>query len=549
MIRFGCTVFLLCLTAAAAAAPAPDAAQALASISAAELAAPIKVLSADAFGGRAPATPGEVKSIDYLRSQFQAMGLKPGWHDSYLQPVPLTQITAEPADLAVSGGGKTMDLRYLRDQVILTEREQPLVTLKNNPMIFVGYGIDAPGYDWNDFAGVDVRGKTIVVLVNDPGYADPKLFNGKDMTYYGRWTYKYEEAARQGAAAVLIVHQDGPAGYGWGVVQNSWSGVKFTLAEPDGNMHRAAIEGWINHATALALFRQAGLDFAALEQAADKPGFRAVPMNLNLSVTLHSDIVHKLSHNVVAVLPGSSHPGEAVVYSAHWDHLGTHPELPGDHIFNGAVDDGSGDAALLALAKAFALLHPRPRRSVIFLATTSEEQGLLGAAWYVRHPLVPLARTVADINMDIMNVYGRTRDLTVIGYGKSQLEDDLAAAAKAEGMGITPDPHPETGLYYRADHFEFAKRGVPAILSFSGYDYVDRPAGWGQAAWAEYFAHHYHKPADEFDPHWDLSGLAQQVRALFRLGLGLADSDAWPDWYPGVPFKTLRDAGAAQRAQ
>ena len=541
MSRYLFIYFLILLTMPALVAAASNDSEALGSITPAELSAHIKVLSSDAFGGRAPATPGEVKSIGYLRTQFKSLDLKPGWHGSYFQPVPLTKITGEAADLAVTGSGHTTTLKYLQDEVILTEHEQPMVSLKNNPMIFVGYGIDAPEYHWNDFTGTDVRGNTIVVLVNDPGYDNPKLFNGKNMTYYGRWTYKYEEAARQGAAAVLVVHQTGPAGYGWGVVQNSNSGTKFTLTEPDKNMRRAAIEGWISHDAAVALFKQAGLDFAQLIQAADKPGFKAVPLNLDLSVTLHSKIGHIQSHNVIALLPGRVHPDEAIVYSAHWDHFGIHPELKGHAIFNGAVDDGSGDASLLALAKAFTLVNPRPERSVIFLATTSEEQGLLGSAYYVRHPVVPLAKTVADINMDIMNVYGKTRDITVIGYGKSQLEDDLAVAAKTEGMHITPDPHPETGLFYRADHFEFAKRGVPAILTFSGYDYLNRPAGWGQQTWDEYFAHHYHKPADQYDPNWDLLGLAQQVRALFRLGLGLADSNAWPDWYQSMPFKKTRD--------
>ncbi|HET7922080.1 MAG TPA: M28 family metallopeptidase [Gammaproteobacteria bacterium] len=538
-------VFLFTLPALAA--QSGDGA-ALASITPTEIGAHIKVLASDAFGGRGPASPGEKKTIEYLRAQFKALGLKPGWHGHYFQPVPMTKITAQPADLVFSGGGTHTTLKYLHDQVILTEREQPTVTLKDVPVVFVGYGIDAPEFHWNDFAGSDVRGKVIVVLVNDPGYDDPKLFKGKHMTYYGRWTYKYEEAARRGAAAVLVVHRTGPAGYGWGVVQNSNSGTKFTLSEPDRNMQRAAIEGWISHDAAQQLFKQAGADFTQLARAADRPGFKAVPLDLKMSVTLHSRIGHITSHNVIATLPGRTHPDQAVIYSAHWDHLGTHPDLPGDGIFNGAVDDGSGSAALLTLARAFTLAKPQPARSVVFLATTSEEQGLLGAAYYVRHPAFPLGDTVADINMDIMNVYGRTRDITVIGYGRSQLEDELKIAAQAEGMRITPDPHPETGLYYRADHFEFAKRGVPALLTFSGYDYLNRPADWGQHTWSDYFAHRYHKPADEFDPHWDLSGEAQQLRALFRLGHGLADSEVWPAWYPDVPFGKLRKAQRAHAA-
>lgn len=540
MRRLCCSLLLLAAAPALAAGSGEQAA--LASITPQRLAAPIKVLSSDAFGGRAPASPGEKKTIDYLRDQFKSLGLKPGWHGSYFQTVPLAEITASPADLTVTGHGKRTQLAYLDDEVVFTRREQPTVSLKDSPMVFVGYGIDAPAFHWNDFAGTDVKGKTIVVLVNDPGYRDPQLFHGKSMTYFGRWTYKYEEAARQGAAAVLIVHQTGAAGYGWGVVRNSWSGSAFELARKDRNMGRAGIEGWITHDKAVALFKQAGLDFDKLEAAAGKPGFTPVPLGLDLSVTLHSRIAHKTSHNVVAILPGRSRPGQAVVYSAHWDHFGRNPSIKhGDNIFNGAVDDGSGDSSLINLARAFATLKPRPQRSLVFLATTSEEQGLLGAKYYTEHPAVPLADTVADINMDIMNVYGKTRDITVIGFGRSQLEDDLATAAKAEGMRITQDPHPETGLFYRADHFEFARHGVPAILTFSGYDYVGRPDGWGEKTWKDYFAHHYHKPADEYDPNWDLSGLVQQDRALFRLGYGLATSDAWPRWYKGVPFRKIRE--------
>jgi Zn-dependent M28 family amino/carboxypeptidase len=522
------------------AATAPNPASALASITATELGAHIKKLSSNAFGGRAPATPGGVKTVDYIRAHFKALGLKPAWHGKYFQSVPLTEITAHPANFTITGHGKRTTLNYLTDEVAVTKREQKTVKIKGSPIVFVGFGIDAPAFHWNDFKAINVKGKTIIVLVNDPGFYNPKLFHGKHMTYYGRWTYKYEEAARQHAAAVLVVHQTGPAGYGWGVVRNSWSGHQFEITRKDKNRGRAGVEGWITHAEAVRLFKQAGLDFAKLKVAAEKPGFKAVALGLKLSLTLHSTIQHKQSRNVIAELPGSKRPDEAIVYSAHWDHFGANPNLKGDNIFNGAVDNGSGSSSLLALAKAFTLVKPHPARSVLFLATTSEEQGLLGAEYYTEHPAIPLAQTVADINMDIMNVYGKTRDLTVIGYGKSRLDRWLAPAAKAEGMMLKPYPHPATGMFYRTDLLEFAKRGVPGTVTASGYDYIGKPAGWGEKKWADYFAHHYHKPSDEYNPNWDLSGLAQQVRALFRLGLNLADSNAWPNWNRGVPFRKLR---------
>lgn len=541
-----CIALILACTSAVAGTPPPEQA-ALASFTPQSLAASIKTLASDAFGGRAPGSAGERQSIDYLRAKFKALGLQPAWHGKYFQTVPMTELTAHPADLVVTGHKATTHLQYLHDEVVVTRREQPLVNIKSSPMIFVGYGIDAPAFHWNDFSGVDVKGKTIVALVNDPGYNNPNLFHGRNMTYFGRWTYKFEEAGRQGAAAVLIVHQSGPAGYGWDVVRNSWSGHQFEITRADKSMGRAGIEGWITRPMAEKLFKQAGLDFAKLAARADQPGFKAVPLGLNLSVTLHSSIAHKASHNVIAKLPGRTHPEQAIIYSAHWDHFGTNPNLKGDNIFNGAIDDGSGTSSLLALAKAFSLLKPAPARSVIFLATTSEEQGLLGAKYYTEHPAVALAKTVADINMDIMNVYGKTRDITVIGYGKSRMEDHLKVAAKAEGMHITPDPDPATGMFYRTDLFEFAKRGVPGIITASGQDYIGRTAGWGKAKWANYFAHLYHHPADEFDPAWDLSGLVQQDRTLFRVGYELANSDAWPQWYQGVSFRAERDKTADQR--
>ncbi|HET7267374.1 MAG TPA: M28 family metallopeptidase [Oleiagrimonas sp.] len=527
---------------------APPPASAVSDITATELGGYIKTLSSDAFAGRAPTTPGETKTINYLRGKFKAMGLEPGWHGKYFQTVPMTEIVPHPADVTITGGGKTTTLDYLTDEVVMTKREQNTVTIKNSPIVFVGFGIDAPEFHWNDFAGIDVKGKTIVVLVNDPGYYNPDLFHGKNMTYYGRWTYKYEEAARQGAAAVLVVHQTGPAGYGWGVVRNSNSGHMFEITREDKNMGRAGMEGWITHQAAVKLFKQAGLDFAKAKAKALQPGFKAMPLGLKFSATLHSDISHHESHNVIAKLPGNTHPDEAIVYSAHWDHLGVNPSIKtGDNIFNGAIDNASGTASLLALAHAFSGLEQTPQRTLIFLATTSEEQGLLGAKYYANHPAVPLSQTVADINMDMMNVYGKTRDLTVIGKGKSELDAWLARAAKAEGMYLKPYPHPETGLYYRTDLLEFARHGVPSIVTQSGNQYIGRPEGWGAKKWAAFYAHRYHKPADEMGPDWDLTGLAQQTRALFRVGYALANSNAWPEWNKGVSFRAIRQKQRAAK--
>lgn len=510
----------------------------------------IKVLASDKFGGRAPASRGEKLSIDYIRDHFRDYGLKPAVDGSYFQKVPLVEITADPhTELTIAGGGHKLDFSYDSDMMVWTKHEDPHVALKGSPLVFVGYGIVAPEYHWNDYAGLDVKGKTVVILVNDPGYAtgDKHLFHGRSMTYYGRWTYKYEEAARQGAAGALIVHETGPAGYPWKVVSASWSGPLFSLVATDKNRHRAAVEGWITHAAAKQLFAAAGMNLDKLEKAAARRGFKARPMNLTASIALDNKIAHVMSHNVIGMIPGRVHPDQAVIYSAHWDHFGTKPDMKGDNIYNGARDDASGVAGLLELAHAFGKLKPAPERSVLFLATTSEEQGLLGAKYYNEHPVIPLATTVADLNMDIMAVYGKTRDITVIGYGSSELEDILRRIAKAQGRVLRPDPEPEKGFYYRADHFEFAKHGVPALFTEAGIDYLAHGKQWGLAREHDYTAHHYHKPSDEFGPDWDLSGEAADLKLLFKVGKQLADSNAWPDWYPGNEFKARRDASRAQR--
>ena len=502
--------------------------------------ATIKTLSSDEFGGRAPGSPGEKLTTDYISAKFKEYGLTPANHGSYLQAVPLKQITADPHTALDIGGGPTpLSFAYGTDMIVSTPRPEASVALDHSPLVFAGYGIVAPEYHWNDYAGLDVKGKTVVVLVNDPGYAtgDPKLFDGKSMTYYGRWTYKYEEAARQGAAGILIVHETGPAGYPWEVVQGSWSGPLEEL--PPGKTYQPTITGWITHDAAEKLFAAADLKFDQLEHAAAVRGFRPMSLKLTASIELKNTVRDIVSHNVVAMVKGTSHPGEALVYSAHWDHLGTHTVDGKTEIFHGAVDNGSGIAGLLELARVYAAA-PAPARSVLFIATTCEEQDLLGAEYYAEHPLFPLKDTVGDMNMDVLDTYGRTRDLTVRGRFMSGLDAALAAQAKTLGLALSPDSQPEKGYYFRADHFAFAKVGVPALSIALGTDYVDHPAGWGLAQQQAYVSERYHKPADVYEPSWDLSGMAQQLDLLYLTGHSLVESDAWPAWNPGSPFAAKR---------
>ncbi|HTY48111.1 MAG TPA: M28 family peptidase [Steroidobacteraceae bacterium] len=534
MCKFAPVVMLLCAAAAWAGEPRFEDAN---------IRTTIRTLSSDEFGGRAPASPGERLTTDYIAGLFERYGLQPANGASYLQEVPLMRIAAAPdAVLAVHGGAAPLDLVYGRDIIVTSPRPQARVSLMDSPLVFAGYGIVAPEYGWNDYAGLDVRGRTVVVLVNDPGSADPALFQGRNMTYYGRWTYKYEEAARQGAAGVLIVHDTAPAGYPWEVVRNSFSGAQEKLL-PDGS-YQPAVEGWITHAAAERLFAAAGKSLDTLTRAAGRRGFRPLTLGLTAAVTLHDEVSEVRSHNVVAQVRGRRHPLQVVIYSAHWDHFGTKPGPDGKpQIFHGAVDNASGVAALLELARVFAQQRPAPARSVLFIATTSEEQGLLGAGYYATHPLFPLADTVADLNMDIMNVYGATRDLTLAGQFMSGLDDDVKAAARAEGLMLLPDAEPEKGHYFRADHFQFARAGVPALTLGNGTDYVGRPAGWGLAQRQAYTAQRYHKPADVYEADWDLAGMRQQLQVLYLAGRRLADGGEWPAWKPG-PFRAAR---AAQR--
>jgi Zn-dependent M28 family amino/carboxypeptidase len=518
----------------------------------------VKTLASDAFEGRAPGTPGEEKTVAYLVEAFRRLGLKPGNPDgTYVQKVPLVGITPAPAPLTITGGGAgqagaaPMTLAWRDDVVAWTRRVTDEVKVDASELVFVGYGVQAPEYTWDDYKGVDVAGKTLVMLVNDPPVPDPaapaaldaKTFGGRAMTYYGRWTYKYEIGATHKAAAVLIVHETGPAGYPFAVVQGK-TGEQFTFVTPGKNMDRAAIEGWITLDQAKALFARAGQDFDRLKAQAATRAFRPVPLGLTASMTIRNTLRRVDSQNVVARLEGSDPAArdEHVVFTAHWDHFGVGEPINGDRIYNGARDNATGTAALLEMARAFTRLPKPPRRSILFLSVTAEEQGLLGSEYYAAQPLYPLAKTLADINMDALNVTGRTKDLVVIGLGASQLDDYARDAAKEQGRTLKPDAEPEKGFYYRSDHFNFAKVGVPALNTDEGVDFVGRPASFGIEVRERYTNERYHKPSDEVTPDWDLSGLAEDVQLLFAVGYRVAQADPYPAWSPGNEFKAIRDA-------
>ena len=507
--------------------------------------ADMRTLASDEFEGRAPGSRGERLTVDYLVDAFARAGLQPGFGDSFLQPVPMVELTNQSrSEIEITGPGEAMTLSYPDDMIIGSRRPGPGPhAVEGSELVFVGYGIVAPEYDWNDYEGVDVEGKTVVILVNDPGFANPDsgLFNGRAMTYYGRWTYKYEEAARQGAAAALIVHQTEPASYPWEVVTNSWSRPQFELAAR-GDAPVMALEGWITVDAARELFARAGLDFSAQEAAAAEPGFEPVTLNGRATASVRNSAREGLSYNVAARLPGTESPDESVVYMAHWDHLGRNLGMSGSAgIFNGAIDNASGTAALLELARLHAAAGD-PDRTLLFLAVTLEEYGLLGSRHYVNEPVAPAAQTVAAINMDAFNyMAGPTGDMVVIGYGSSELEDVLAATLEDSGRRIVEEPTPEAGFYYRSDHFNFARAGIPSLYAKGGVEHVEHGAEHVLAIERDYRDNRYHKPGDEFDPDWDFRGAAQDAEALYRVGRYLAESDAWPNWYEGNEFRALRD--------
>lgn len=550
----------------------------------------VGVLAADEMGGRAPGTAGEDKTVKYLSEQFAAAGFNPGNGDSWTQNVPLVGITASPAmvmrihpavaaraaefneaaegeaqeeastgesqparDRTDGNGGQEedagMQFEYGRDMVAFSRRLQPQVNVDNSELVFAGYGIVAPEYNWNDYEGLDVEGKTVVVLVNDPGFAtqDPELFNGNAMTYYGRWSYKYEEAARQGATGAIIVHEDDAAGYPWEVVTGSWSGEQFDLAGSEGE-RRLALSAWITRDAAERLFSRSAMDFTALKEQALQENFVAQPLGSAVSITIMNEIQEITSKNVVASLPGDVRAEETIIYTAHWDHLGTDPAKTDDPVYNGAVDNATGIAGLIELAQAFGSLDARPARTIVILAVTAEESGLLGSKWYAENPIFPLGETVAAINIDSMNVYGPTRDVVVVGHGSSELEDYLARAAEEQGREIVPEEHPERGSYYRSDHFNFAKQGVPALYAESGSAYIGDTAEEASRRAAAYTEEHYHKPSDEYYDWWNLEGAVQDLQLYYAVGEELANSEAFPNWYEGNEFRATRDETATLRA-
>ena len=505
-----------------------------------------RILSSDEFEGRMPGSPGEDKTVALLIERFEAAGLEPGNKGSWVQDVPLVEITGKYyAPLSITGGKTKLDYIHGKDWVGVTYREDAATAIEDSELVFVGYGINAPEKAWNDYAGVDVKGKTVIVLVNDPDYRTEGLegpFNGRAMTYYGRWTYKYEEAARQGAAGVLIVHDSEPASYGWNVVESSWSGPQAYAQRGENAPPLTLMNGWVQKEAARGILAAAGQDLDTLSAAAAKKGFKPVALGLKVSTSFNSDIRKFASKNVIGVLPGSEAPNEYVIHTAHWDHLGRCTPAPdGDDICNGAVDNATGTAALVALAEAQAKAGPT-RRSMVFLAVTAEESGLLGADYYAANPVFPLAQTVGGVNMDAFLIAGPARDVTVVGPGKSQLDWFLEAALGADGRVMTPDPSPEAGYYYRSDHFAFAKRGVPMLYVDGGEDLVEggREAGEGLAA--EYRDKRYHGPKDEFSEDWDWSGVMADLQLYYRLGRMLANSTSWPNWNDGDEFRATRDA-------
>ncbi|HEX5487986.1 MAG TPA: M28 family metallopeptidase [Rhodanobacteraceae bacterium] len=506
-----------------------------------------KAISSDEMDGRKPGTPGGERAKNWIVEQFRQLGLEPGNHGSWFQKVPTVSTTLQNPDtvkLSVDEGGGTQTFDFGKDMVALTLQAKPHVAIKDSDIVFVGYGVNAPESDWNDYKGLDVKGKTVVVLVNDPGFGDQdaSLFKGKAMTYYGRWTYKYEEAARQGAAMCLIVHTSNEAaGYPWSVVKNSWGGPQLALPQSEDPGPRLPVAGWLTRDAAQRLFAKAGLEFDKLAAEADHRGFKPVDLKATASIALDSKIAHGSADNVLAMIKGTEKPDEVVVYSAHWDHLGEDDSLKGDKIYNGAIDNGTGISALLEIAKAFAKQKPAPKRSVLFAAVTLEESGLLGSLYYTQHPVFPMDKTVADINMDAMDVIGPTKNLQIIGNGQSQLEDMLKAALKQQGRYASPDATPENGFYYRSDHFSFAKAGVPALMTQTGDDMVNGGTKAGRAALDDYTAHRYHTPLDNFDPDWDFSGVVEDTQALYEVGRELAGSDQWPQWNKDSEFRARRE--------
>ena len=523
---------------------------ALESITSADLLRRTAVLAHDSMEGRAPGGAGEERTVRFLESEFRAMGLAPGNPDgTYVQNVPLVGITAD-VEGSLRIDGRTIPLEGPRDFIAETRRVAPEVSVENSDLVFVGYGVVAPEYGWDDYKDVDVTGKTIVMLVNDPAIPAPgdssrlddDMFRGRAMTYYGRWTYKYEIAAEKGAAAAIVIHETGPAGYPFEVLSAGWGQENFDIQSPDNNMSRVAVQAWMPEPAVRGFLQQMGHDFDDLKRQALQQDFRPVDLGGQASFTIRNTVREIQSRNVLAKVEGSTRPEEYVIYTAHWDHLGMNPDMEGDNIYNGALDNASGTAAMLEIAEAFTRLPEAPSRSILFLAVTAEERGLLGAKYYAENPLYPLEQTVANINMDGINQWGRTEDLVVIGLGNSELDDVLQEAALTQDRQLVADAEPEKGFYYRSDHFEFAKQGVPALYTDAGTRFVGKPPEYGQQKRDEYTANDYHKPSDHIKPDWDLTGAIDDARLMFQVGYRVSQRAAFPAWKPGAEFKARRDS-------
>lgn len=514
-------------------------------IDGAKIADHVKVLASDEFGGRMPFTEYETKTVEYLEDQFEQMGVEPGNGDSYFQEVPMVEIEAENmSDLHVEGSDFSKDYTFKDEFVALTRRVADSISINHSELVFAGYGVVAPEYEWNDYEGIDVTGKTVVVLVNDPGFgtSDSTFFKGDAMTYYGRWTYKYEEAARQGATGILIVHDTKPASYPWGVVENGWTGANLYLKSDDNNMSRCQVEGWIGLDVAKELFKATGKGEYNFTTEAKKRSFEPFDMGLNISLSFTNRTKTSESKNVAGLVRGTEKPDEVIIYSAHWDHLGIGSPVDGDSIYNGAVDNATGTAALLEIARAFAGNNKKPKRSVLFLAVTAEEQGLLGSAYYAEHPIFPPSKTVADINMDAFMSIGEMKDLTIVGYGQSDLDDMATKLAENQGRYIIPDPEPGAGHFFRSDHFNFAKVGIPALYASGSYEHMTKGVEYAKEKSEAYVSHDYHQPSDEYSDDWDMGGMIQDATLLYKLGYELSqDTTLWPKWKEGSEFKAIRE--------
>lgn len=503
----------------------------------------IKILASDSFEGRKPFSPAEIKTVEYMQNAFKNLGLEPGNNNSYVQDVPMVEITPKPdAVMKVQSATGSFDLKNSDDFVVSTQNTDSIVSLNNDELIFAGYGVVAPEYNWNDYAGLDVKGKVVLVMVNDPGFGvDTTIFKGRTMTYYGRWTYKYEEAARQGAKAVLIIHNTEAASYPFSVVQNSWGSSNLYLDKRGDKQYHCALQGWVSAEAAKKLLSAAGKDTSLLVSA-NKLGFKAVSLNEKLSLNVQVKATYNTSHNVIAKLTGSKRPDEYIIYTAHWDHLGIgKPDANGDSIYNGALDNASGSAALIEMARAFTSLKEKPERTIIFLSVTAEEQGLLGSGYYAEHPVYPLNKTVADINMDVVDAYDKKKDIVITGAGQNDLENYVADVAKQQGRYLASEAHPEAGHYFRSDHFCFARVGVPALDCRGGIDAEGKGKEAGQKQEDDYTANHYHGTTDEYDSSWTFAGGLQDLQMLFLVGKKLASESTFPGWKEGSEFKTIRD--------